>query len=683
MPNLQRAGAGKDRTLDYLTLGLGVFGVGALAIISLIGLVVISRLRRFVEQGQALIVTGTGDDPHVYFTSAVVLPLRNRYEVMDISVHAIEIGRAGKEGLICKDNIRADIRVTFFVHVIKSPEAVIKVAQTVGVERASDPAVVAKLFDAKFSEALKTVGKQMDFIELYTQREHFRDEIVKVIGENLSGFKLEDVAIDFLEQTPKASLDANNILDAQGIKKITELTAIEQVSTNQFQRDREKEIMQKDVTTAQQMGAMERDKTDAQLRMRREIETMTARENAEIEKVKAEEHLRFETARISSDQEIAINNVRKDQEVQLAELNTQRLMAVEKEKMEMDRALQQVQRERDVQLAGIAKERDLEEQRKLIQDVIRERIAVEKTVAEEEERIKTLRVVEESKRQKDAIVIAAQADAEKDAVRSVKAAEASEAAARLKAKEKQTLAEAELGAADKVAQAKVRMAEGIQAEEAALGLAEIKVKEADAVAYEKRGMAEVRIKEAQAPAEQKLGLAKVEVQRAEAEQQAAAIQLKLTAEASGIGEKAKAMAALNEASRAHEEFRLTLENQRLIAVESIKAQVTMSQYQAQAMGEAFKSAKFNIVGGDGAFMERIFNAASMGRTLDTFLEHSDFAGSISKSITNGGPQVLEGLGKAASSAVSKLGQAASSAVSPRPSTVSPPIPKPPTPPSAG
>ena len=657
--------------MDYLTLGLGVFGVGALAIISLIGLVVISRLRRFVEQGQALIVTGTGDDPHVYFTSAVVLPLRNRYEVMDISVHAIEIGRAGKEGLICKDNIRADIRVTFFVHVIKSPEAVIKVAQTVGVERASDPAVVAKLFDAKFSEALKTVGKQMDFIELYTQREHFRDEIVKVIGENLSGFKLEDVAIDFLEQTPKASLDANNILDAQGIKKITELTAIEQVSTNQFQRDREKEIMQKDVTTAQQMGAMERDKTDAQLRMRREIETMTARENAEIEKVKAEEHLRFETARISSDQEIAINNVRKDQEVQLAELNTQRLMAVEKEKMEMDRALQQVQRERDVQLAGIAKERDLEEQRKLIQDVIRERIAVEKTVAEEEERIKTLRVVEESKRQKDAIVIAAQADAEKDAVRSVKAAEASEAAARLKAKEKQTLAEAELGAADKVAQAKVRMAEGIQAEEAALGLAEIKVKEADAVAYEKRGMAEVRIKEAQAPAEQKLGLAKVEVQRAEAEQQAAAIQLKLTAEASGIGEKAKAMAALNEASRAHEEFRLTLENQRLIAVESIKAQVTMSQYQAQAMGEAFKSAKFNIVGGDGAFMERIFNAASMGRTLDTFLEHSDFAGSISKSITNGGPQVLEGLGKAASSAVSKLGQAASSAVSPRPSTVSP------------
>jgi uncharacterized membrane protein YqiK len=652
---------------------LAVLVFGGLGVGTLFLILIISRLRRFVEQGKALIVTGAGEIPQVYFTSAIVWPLRQRAEIMDISVHAIEIGRDGKEGLICKDNIRADIRVTFFVHVINTADAVRRVAQTVGVERASDPAVVAKLFDAKFADALKTVGKQMDYIELYTHREHFRDEIVKLIGENLSGFKLEDVNIDFLEQTPKASLDPNNILDAQGIKKITELTAKEQVSTNEATRDREKEIMQKDVTTAQQMGAMERDKADAQLRMRREIETMTARENAEIEKVKAEEHLRFEAARIAAEQELAINNVRKNQEVQLAELNTQRLMGIEKEKVEQDRALQQVQREREVQLASIAKERDLEEQRKLIQDVIRERIAVEKTVAEEEERIKTLRMVEEAKRLKDSAIIAAQADAEQDAVRQVKAAEASEAAARLKAKEKQTLAEAELGAADKVAQAKVRMAEGIMAEEAALGLAEIKVKEADAAAFEKRGMAEVRIKEAQAPAEQKLGLAKVEVQRAEAEAQANAIQLKLTAEATGIGEKAKAMAALNEASRAHEEFRLQVENQRLIAVESIKAQVTMAQYQSQAMGEAFKSAKFNIVGGDGAFMERIFNAASMGRTLDTFLEHSEFANSMSKTIGNGE------LGKAASSALSK----AASVIGSKPAAVSPPIPKPPTPPAAG
>lgn len=653
--------------MDIIALigGAGLLGIAVVGLIILVPILAFMYARGlvFAEQGQALIIVGKGDEPTVSFTKYRVLPIFHRCEVMDISIKTIEIARHGKEGLICKDNIRADIKVTFFVRVNKTPEDVISVAQTIGTDRASDPQTLSALFDAKFSEALKTVGKQMDFVELYTLREHFRENIIKVIGDDLNGYKLEDCAIDYLEQTPKAALDPNNILDAQGIKKITQLTAEEQIRTNEFERDRDKEIMQKDVTNAQLMGAMERDKTDAQLRYRREIETMTARENAEIEKVKAEEHLRYENARISAEEELAISNVRKEQEVQLAELNTKRLMAVESEKMEMDRALQQVQREREVQLAGIAKERDLEEQRKLIQDVIRERIAVEKTVAEEEERIKTLRVSEEAKRNKEAAVTAAQSIAEQDAVKTIRHAEAAEASSRLKAKERQTLAEADLLAADKIAQAKVRMAEGIQAEEAALGLAEIKVKEADAVAYEKRGMAEVRIKEAQAPAEQKLGLAKVEVQRAEADVIAHAIQSKLVAEAAGLADKAKAMTALNEASRAHEEFRLQMENQRVVALESIKAQVQMSQYQAQAMGEAFKSAKFNIVGGDGAFMERIFNAASMGRTLETFLDQSEWASNVAKNIA---PQALGELGKAATGALGKLTQSATPpAVPPR------------------
>lgn len=639
------------------------------------------RSRRFVEQGKALIILRPGQlEPEVSFTVAYVYPFRDRAEEMDCSLRTIEIARSGKEGLICKDNIRADIKVTFFVCINRTADDVIRVAQTIGTERASDPQTLSNLFDAKFSEALKTVGKQMDFIELYTQREQFRDAIIQVIGQDLNGYKLEDCAIDFLEQTPKSALDKDNILDAQGIKKITELTAIEQIRTNEFERDRDKEIKQKNVTTQEQTNDLERQQSDAELRKRREIETMTARELAEIEKVKAEEQLRFEKARLATEEELAIENQRKNQEIQLAQLNTQRLLAVETEKMEQDRMIQSVTREREVELAQIAKERDLEEQRKLIQDVIRERIAVEKTVAEEEERIKTLRLLEEAKRQKESQLTAASAIAETEAMKQVKAAEASETSSRLRAKEKQTMAEAEFQAADKVAQAKVRLAEGIQAEEAALGLAEIKVKEADAVAFEKRGMAEVRIKEAQAPAEAKLGLAHVEVKRADAEADANSIQLKLTAEAVGIGEKARAMTALNEASRAHEEYRLQQENHRLIAIEAIKAQVQISENQSHALGEAFKSAKFNIVGGDGSFMERIFSAASMGRQLDTFMDNSEIAGSLARTLGENGPGVLKDLGKAVSSTVGAMKQdgVLSAAAAP----VQKPLPpRPPAPPS--
>ncbi|NEE61034.1 flotillin family protein, partial [Streptomyces sp. SID8455] len=85
---------------------------------------------------------------------------------------------------------------------------------------------IQEFFAAKFSEALKTVGKQLDFVDLYTKREEFRDRIIQVIGTDLNGYHLDDAAIDFLEQTPMSQLDGANILDAQGIRKITELTAI-------------------------------------------------------------------------------------------------------------------------------------------------------------------------------------------------------------------------------------------------------------------------------------------------------------------------------------------------------------------------------------------------------------------------------------------------------------------------
>ena len=145
------------------------------------------------EQGKALIRTRVGEkDPQVFFTGAWVWPVIHKLEFMDISVKTIEIDRSGSDGLICRDNIRADIKVTFFVRVNKTVEDVIKVAQAIGCDRASNQGHLETLFAAKFSEALKTAGKKLDFEDLYTKRNEFRDMIIEVIGTDLNGYSLED-----------------------------------------------------------------------------------------------------------------------------------------------------------------------------------------------------------------------------------------------------------------------------------------------------------------------------------------------------------------------------------------------------------------------------------------------------------------------------------------------------------
>ena len=59
-------------------------------------------------------------------------------EKMEISVKRVEIDRTQEDGLICKDNMRADVKVAFFVRVNKTDEAVKEVATCLGCERASD-----------------------------------------------------------------------------------------------------------------------------------------------------------------------------------------------------------------------------------------------------------------------------------------------------------------------------------------------------------------------------------------------------------------------------------------------------------------------------------------------------------------------------------------------------------------
>lgn len=591
-----------------------------------------------VEQGRALIINKAGE-PLVSFTTAFVLPLFHRAEHMDISVKTIEIDRRGKEGLICQDNIRADIKVTFFVRVNKTREDVLKVAGAIGCARASHQETLEVLFIAKFSEALKTVGKRMDFVNLYTHRDDFKDQIISVIGRDLNGYVLEDAAIDFLEQTPLDSLDRDNILDAQGIRKITELTAVQHVQANVARRDEEKLIKIKDVETAEAILEQDKRQAEAVAKQRREIASIQAREAAEVARVQAEEKQRAENARLKAEESIKVQNENTQRQIEVANKNRQRVVGIEEERVQKDRMLEAIARERATELERIAKEKALEVERKEIADVIRQRIEVEKAVAAEEEAIKELRMVEEARRTRDAIVIAAEAEAQEAKVKAVTEAEAAELSARHKAAETVQLAQAALEAADKQAQAKIRLAEAVQATEAAAGLAAAKVKLADANAHEKHGLAEAKVtfeklkaeaegKQVSASAVEDFGTAEANVVTQKGTAEAHAIDAKLKAEAAGLAEKAKSMKALDEAGRGHEEFRLQLEKEKVVELEEIRVEREIAEAQARVMGEAFKTANIDIIGGDGQFFDKLMNAASLGKATDRFVQESDTASTL-------------------------------------------------------
>lgn len=657
--------------------------VGLLAFFLLVLFALFAKFYRKVEQGYAMIVNTLRAEPDVTFTGRMVYPIIHKAEMMDISVKTIEIDRSGQQGLICKDNIRADIKVKFFVRVNNIAGDVLKVAQSIGCERASNQDTIEELFSAKFSEALKSVGKQMDFVDLYQDRAHFRERILHAIGEDLSGYRLDDAAIDYLEQTPISKLDSNNILDAQGIKKITELTATEHVRTNELRRNEEMQIKKKDVETQEALLELERQQADAAARQAREVATVRAREEAETAKVQAEEKTKSELARLQAEQAVSVQQENVHREKEVAENNRKRAVAIEEEKVIRARELEVVDREKEVTLQRIEKDKAVEVQKKAIADVIRERIVVERTVAEQEEAIKDVRVVAEADRTKRSTIIMAEGQAEEKMVMEVKAAEAQERRARHKATEELTLSEAKLKVAEREAEAKKREAEGVEAITAAPGLANAKVQLAAADAREKQGMVDAKVELARAEAvlktgqaqasvveadglaqaaslraklgaeaegKEKIGLAEVAVRTADADAalragqvDAQVVEAKFNAEAKGLREKFDAMKVMSPDTRAHEEYRLRLEMGHAETMKGIDAQTHIAKEQAEVLGSALSKANIDIVGGQGDYFERFVNAISVGKGLDGTIAKSNTLQVAFKDQLSGKRDVVEDL----------------------------------------
>jgi flotillin len=605
--------------------GISLMFVGGVVFLLFIILYAFAAWYRKIPQGKAIVRTGVGGGKVAFNRGMYVIPILHKMEIMDISVKKLQIDRMETDGLICKDNIRADIKVAFFVRVNKNIDDVLNVAQIIGTERASDVETLRNLFEAKFSEALKTVGKKFDFIELYEARREFRTEILNIIGTDLNGYILDDCAIDYLEQTEMKFLSAQNILDSQGIKKITELTAEQNIKANLIKREEEKVIKKQDVEAREAILELDRQMAEKEEKQKREIDNIRARENAEIIKVREEERLRSQSVRIKTDESLAVQEENKLRQIIIAEKNKQRTDAVETERVEKDRALEATEREKIVTLAQIDKEKTLEVERKNIQDVIRDRVRLEKGVVEEQQGVKDLEAFRGVERAKTVGITQATQQAEEKLIYTVKAAEAEKKAAEEKAKQMVIDAEAKKESAIKEAEARKILAEAQAREGAAVGLSEAEVMIAKAEAAERQGIVDAGIIEKMAEARRKEGLSQAEVTKEKA-----------LAEAAGIEEKAEAMKKLDAVGKDHEEFKLLLIKDRDIALAQINIQKDIANAQAAVLGDALKSARIDIVGGETMFFQNIINQVSNAKGFDRLINESEHATHIKTALIGDG-----------------------------------------------
>jgi len=191
--------------------------------------------------GFALVRFGKGG-LRVSFTRIMVFPVMHKLEYLDIRLKHLSIKQMGKEGVICRDNLRINLMVDVFMRINHRFEEVAMVAQSIGCKRVEDPELLRNLFFTKFQEAIKIVTKEFDYEDIVKHREEYRHQILNVIGVDLNGFMIDNFILTHLSLVNMDALDPDNILDAEAIQRHVKKRATVLKENNQQEAHLQKEI---------------------------------------------------------------------------------------------------------------------------------------------------------------------------------------------------------------------------------------------------------------------------------------------------------------------------------------------------------------------------------------------------------------------------------------------------------
>ncbi len=429
-------------------------------------LIIIARLYQRTSANEAFVRTGMGGRAVVLDGGAIVIPVVHKTVPVVLETMKLEVERGGEDALITRDNLRCDIRAEFYIKVQAVKDDILNASRSLG-DRSVNAEAVRDLVFEKLVSALRSVAATRDLAQLHAERDDFATAVSDLVREDLksNGLTLESVTISRLDQTDTERLNEHNVFDAQGLRKIAEITQQARVERNMYERDAEREITQKNVDTRKQVLDLEKDQAEAEATQASEVAMIRSERRQEAETYEIEQRRLVETKEIDKDRQVQEASVQRDLLVNVAKVQAQKdLIAKEQEQqtadilrnqaiqtadVERDRAVEVAQRERQVAIAQAEQRRAAAEEEQLTAEAQREAAAQEVITVEEvatadrEKRVQVIAAEQAAEQEK----IGQQMEADIAAYKNAKVAEGEQQAAARLAEAIRAKAEAERDAA--------------------------------------------------------------------------------------------------------------------------------------------------------------------------------------------------------------------------------------------
>lgn len=455
----------------FLKLGWTIHAVfiviGALGLVISSILVIIAKLYVKTSANIAFYRTGQGKPKVIIDGGAIVVPVIHELITVLLETMKLEVVKSGPEALICKDCLRADISVGFYIRVKKDEQGVKAAATSFGRDATNPTAIKDRLME-KLVSALRSVATTMDLYELNQNREKFAKAVQDAVSKDIeiNGLILETVTIFRLDMTDPKNLKEDNVFDAEGLKKSSKITQEQRIQRNEIERNAELEITKKNVDTRKIVLAQLQGQAFAEADQKAKVANQQAEKERDIQQFKIEQDQAVQTRQVESEQavqtaqfkkdaelvkqaqNVGTAEVEKDRAIKAAEI--QRETALVEENKKKETAL--VVKEQTVQVAERTKEIAIAEAETLRATKQAEQRLAEAKESEAAQKVTTAAEVEAANREKSKAIIVAEQQGETNLIQQKKSADA---AAYTKTRE----AEADKAAAENSAQAQIRLAE--------------------------------------------------------------------------------------------------------------------------------------------------------------------------------------------------------------------------------
>ncbi len=427
-----------------------LLGIGCVVMFFASVMAVIKNLYRKASANMAFVRTGMGGVRVIRDGGTIVLPVVHHVIPVSLETMRLNVERRGPHALITRDNLRVDLSAEFYIKVDANADHILQAARSLG-GRNVQPDAVSELVQEKLVSALRTVAATKELVELHAKRDEFASAVQEIVTHDLAsnGLTLESVTISALDQTDPAALQERNVFDAQGLRKIAEITQKARIERNIIEREAERAVAEKNVFTSKKILDLQRDQAEFEAEQKMKVANVRAAREREVAAFKIEQ-----------DEAVARREIEKTQAVETTEV--QRSLAVEQANIARKVALiaklreqetSEIQKKQAVEVADRAKEvavAQKEQERAAAQAGV---LLAESEREAAKQKVITVQVTSEADREAGKKLIAAKQLIQENKMRE-------ETVADVQAYTAVKKAEAERQAADLQYQAKLKLAEG-------------------------------------------------------------------------------------------------------------------------------------------------------------------------------------------------------------------------------